>query len=106
MGFYYGLAYRLFDLGEWVCFSLLVVSTVDWGCLSSRLGFRGCFWFVAFRPAFSSPCSFYPSYWAGFSLSGRVRGFELGDGGMDCSWRFWTKWPTLGRKSVVPRIVG
>jgi len=58
VGFYYGLAYRLFDLWEWVCFSLLVVSTVGWGCFSFWLGFRGGFWFVAFRPAFSSPCSF------------------------------------------------
>jgi len=57
---YYGLAYRLFDLGEWVCFGLLVVSTVGWGCFSFRLDFHGGFWFVAFRPAFSSPCSFYP----------------------------------------------
>jgi len=40
VGFYYGLAYRLFDLGEWVCFSLLVVSTVGWGCFSFRLVLR------------------------------------------------------------------
>jgi len=60
VGFYYSLVYRLFDLGEWVCFSLLVVSTVSWGCFSFRLGFRGGYWFVAFRPVVSSPCSFYP----------------------------------------------
>jgi len=41
VGFYYPLAYRLFDLGEWVCFSLLVVSTVGWGCFSFRLVLRG-----------------------------------------------------------------
>jgi len=60
VGFYYGLAYRLSDLGEWVCFPLLVVSTVGWECFSFRLGFHGGYWFVAFRPAFSSPWSFYP----------------------------------------------
>jgi len=60
VGLYYGLAFRLFDLGEWVCFSLLVVSTVGWGCFSSRLGFCGDYWFVAFRPVVLSPCSFYP----------------------------------------------
>ena len=60
VGFYNGLAYRWFDLGEWVCFSLLVVSTLGWGCFSFRLGFRGGYWFVAFRPVVSSPCSFYP----------------------------------------------
>jgi len=38
--FYYGLAHRLFDLGEWVCFPLLVVSTVGWEFFSFRLGFR------------------------------------------------------------------
>jgi len=38
VGFYYGLAYRWFDLGECVCFTLLVVSTVGWGCFSFRLG--------------------------------------------------------------------
>jgi len=41
LGLYYGLAYRLFDLGEWVGFSLLVVSTVGWGCFSFRLVLRG-----------------------------------------------------------------
>ena len=50
VGFYYGLAYRLFHLGEWVCFSLLVVSTVSWGCFSFRLGFRGGYWFAVLRP--------------------------------------------------------
>jgi len=75
VGFYYGLADRWFDLGEWVCFPLLVVSTVSWECFSFRLGVRGGYWFAVFRPLFSSPCSFYPSYWADFSLSGRVRGF-------------------------------
>jgi len=60
VGFSYGLAYRLFDLGEWVCFSLSVVSTVGWGCFSFRLGFRRGYWFVALRPVVSSPCSFYP----------------------------------------------
>jgi len=59
VGLYYGLAYRLFDLEEWVCFPLLVVSTVGGECFSFRLGFRGGFWFVAFRPGFSSPCSYY-----------------------------------------------
>ena len=41
VGFYYRLAYRWFDFGEWVCFPLLVVSTVCWECFSFRLGFRG-----------------------------------------------------------------
>jgi len=59
-GVYYGLAYRWFDLWEWVCFPLLIVSTVGWGCFSFWLGFRGGYWFVVFRPVFSSPCSFYP----------------------------------------------
>ena len=59
VGLYYGLAYTLFDFGDWVCFSLLVVSTVGWGCFSFRLGFRGGYWFMAFRPGVSSPCSFY-----------------------------------------------
>jgi len=74
VGFYDCLAYRWFDLGEWVCFPLLVVSTVGWGCFFFRIGFRVGFWFVAFKPAFSSPCSFYASYQVGVSLSGRVRG--------------------------------
>jgi len=60
VGFYYGLAYRFVDLGESVCFSLLVVSTVGWGCFSFVLGFRRGFCFVAFRPMLLSPCSFYP----------------------------------------------
>jgi len=60
VGFYFCLAYRLFDLGEWVCSSLLVVSTVGWGCFSFRLGFHGGYWFAVFRLVFSSPCSFYP----------------------------------------------
>jgi len=60
VGFYYGLAYRWFDLGEWVCFPLLVVSTVGWECFSFRLGFCGGCWFDVVRPVFSSPCSFYP----------------------------------------------
>jgi len=60
VGFYYGLAYKLFDLGEWACFPLLVVSTVGRGCFSFRLGFRGGFWLLAFRPVVSSPYSFYP----------------------------------------------
>jgi len=60
VGYCYRLAYRSFDLGEWVCFSLLVVSTVGWECFSFRLGFREGDWFVAFRPVVSSPCSFYP----------------------------------------------
>jgi len=58
VGFYYGLASRWFDLGEWVCFPLLVLFTVGRGCFLFRLGFGGGFWFLAFRPAFSSPCSF------------------------------------------------
>jgi len=68
VAFYYGLAYRFFDLWEWVCFSLLVVSTVGWRCFSFRLGFRGGYWFMAFRPMVSSPCSFYPLYRAGDSF--------------------------------------
>ena len=50
MWFYYGLAYMWFDYGEWVCFPVLVVSTVSWGCFSFRLGFRAGFfirWFQA-----------------------------------------------------------
>jgi len=75
VGFYYGLAYRLFGHREWVCVPLLVVSTVGCGCFSFRLGIWGGFGFVAFKLAFSSPCSFNPLYQARFSLSGRVSGF-------------------------------
>jgi len=60
VGLYYGLAYRWFDLREWVCYPLLIVSTVGWGCFSFRLGLCKRFWFVAFRPVLSSAWSFYP----------------------------------------------
>jgi len=59
VGFYYGLAYRLFDLGEWVCFSLLVVSTVGWGCFPFRLVLRG-FLVRGFQARFLIPLWFLP----------------------------------------------
>jgi len=59
VGFYYGLAYRWLTWGSGFVF-LCWCSTVGWGCCSFRLGFRGGYWFVAFRPVVSSPCSFYP----------------------------------------------
>jgi len=55
VGLYYGLAYMCFDLVKWVCFPLLVVSTVRWRCFSFRLGSCRGFWFMPFRPVFSSP---------------------------------------------------
>ena len=76
MGFYYGLDYRLFDLGEWVCFSLLVVSTVGWGCFSFRLGFRGVFGSWLSGPwSHLLVVSTHSTGRGILSLSGRVRGF-------------------------------
>ena len=82
------------------------MSTVGWGCFSFRLGFRGSYWFAVFRPAFSSPCSFYPYYLAEFSLLGRVNGLYLRDRRMDCSRRFWTTWSSFRPMCIVPHTAG
>ena len=60
MWFYYRLAYRLFDLREWVCFPLLVVSTVSWGSFSFRLGFRRGFLDRGFQARFLISLKFLP----------------------------------------------
>ena len=73
VGFYYSLSYRWFDLRDSVCYPLLAVSTVGWGCFSFRQGFRRSFWFDIFRLVFPPPCRFYPYYQAELSLSGRGR---------------------------------
>jgi len=106
VGFYYGLAYRLFDLGKWVCFSLLVVSTVGWGCFSFRLGFRG-----VIGSLFSGSCSHLlvvstHSTGRSFLCQAGSEGFSWGIAGWTVVGGFGQHGLHSGRMSVVPRTVG
>ena len=106
MGFYYGLGYRLIGLGKWVCFPLLVVSTVGWGCFSFRLGLRGGFWFVAFRPAFSSPCSFTHRTGRGFLCRAGSEGFRFGVPGWTVVGGFGLRGPRLVESPLYQELWG
>ena len=95
MGLYYGLAYWLFDLGEWACFSLLVVSTVGWGCFSFRLGSRG-----VFGSWLSGPLSYLlvvstHSTGRGFLCRAGSEGFSLGMAGWTVVGGFGLRGPRL-----------
>jgi len=81
VGLYYGLAYRFFDLGEWVCFSLLVVSTVGWGSFSFRLGFCGVFGSWLASPLSYLIVVFTHSTGRGFLCRAGSEGFSLGMAG-------------------------
>jgi len=106
MGFYYRLAYRWFNLGEWVCFPLLVVFTVGWECFSFRPGSHGVLWFLAFRPFFS-PCSFLPIVAGeGFFVKQGQRVFDLGIVGWTVVGGFGLDDLHSGQQPIVPSIVG
>ena len=82
MGFYYGLAYRLFDLGEWICLFLC------WLCLLSvgDVFLLGYAFAGVIGSLFSGPCSHLlvvSTHSTGWSSHGRAgsEGFSLGIAG-------------------------
>jgi len=100
VGFYYGLAYRLFDLGEWVCFSLLVVSTVGWGCFSFRLGFRGVFGSWLSGPLSHLLVVSTHSTGRGFLCRAGSEGFSLGMAGWTVVGGFGQRGPRLAESPL------
>jgi len=103
---YYGLAYRWFDLGECVCFHLLVLSTVSWGCFSFRLGFWG-----VIGSLFSGPCSHllvvstHSTGW-GFFCQAVSEGFSFGIAGWTVVGGFGRHGVHSGRMSIVRNTMG